>query len=122
MCKNCTKLEKQLKKFDAVTTPKPYELFEYIKRRKNGKVIKVGIMLGIQAVDEIRISFSKCNFKAGDKFDFAKGYELATRRAYGEEAIPTSKGLRKQLRKFGSRCVRYFQDATLLRMPDENNI
>lgn len=102
------------------------EIFEYIRRRKNGKTIKVGIILGtvipIQTSPDpqtIKIGWSKCNIKLGDEFNVKQGLELARARAYGETptTTPTPNCIRRQVRQFGSRAVRYFQDAHKLELP-----
>lgn len=98
------------------------EIFEYIRRRKGGKTIKVGVIIGRLASDKvIKIGWSKCNFKMGDKFDVAEGVEIAKRRTkdtgIAQEIPPTPLCIKGQVRRFGARCVRYFQDARTLELP-----
>lgn len=96
------------------------EIFEYIRRRKAGRVSKVGIIFGTASKGTIRIGWSKCNLKAKDKFDLKQGMELAKGRAFNETptTTPTPNCIRKQMRNFGARCVRYFKDAKTLIMPN----
>ena len=94
------------------------EIFEYIRRRKGGQVRKVGILVGRKnANHEIRIGWSKCNFKMGDQFDFARGWMIATDRMNGKVAPSSPLCLNRQLRKFAARCIRYFKGAMSLTMP-----
>jgi len=97
------------------------EIFEYIRRRKAGKTYKVGIVWGgiTDSDGTVRVGWSKCNYKAKDKFDFAVGKELAFRRACGHtgETTPVPLCLKKQVRQFGARCVRYFKDSSKIVLP-----
>jgi hypothetical protein len=99
------------------------EIFEYIRRRKNGKVHKVGVILGRIEVYEnnqiINIGWSKCNGKLGDTFNLEQGLELARARARNETptTVPVPLCIKSQIRKFSSRCVRYFKDAKRLEIP-----
>jgi hypothetical protein len=87
------------------------EIFEYIRRRKSGKVMKVGVILGLLVGDTVKIGWSKCNIMA-DKFDASTGLGIAKNRAEAPKNTitppPTPKCIKKQVRQFGSRCVRYF--------------
>ena len=93
------------------------EIFEYIRRRKGGKVHKVGIVFGVAVDGVIKVGWSKCNFKAGDKFDTLMGLQMALNRAMGQDIKPTPNCIRRQLRQFGSRCVRYFKNANKMDIP-----
>lgn len=92
------------------------EIFEYIRERKAGRTQKVGIIWGTIDNSTIRIGWSKCNQKAGDKFDFTEGLKLAKNRAYGVDKSPTKipDRNRSQMRDFISRSVKYFKGATSL--------
>lgn len=94
------------------------ELFEYIRMRRGGKDIKVGVIAATRVKDTIKIGWSKCNFKVGDKFNRCKGVDTAFDRAEGR--IPMSAaplGDHTQIRQFAARCVRYFKGAKSLEMP-----
>lgn len=96
------------------------EIFEYIRRNKDGKKIKVGVILGLVDGDVARIGWSKCKMSGlcGDVFDLTKGIELARSRARHETPnAPTPLCIKSQVRKFGARAWRYFQDANTLTMP-----
>lgn len=94
------------------------EIFEYLRRHKGGQVRKVGILVGRKnANHEIRIGWSKCNFKMGDKFDFARGWMIATDRMTGKVAPSVPLCLNRHLRRFAGRCIRYFKGANCLIMP-----
>lgn len=97
------------------------EIFEYIRRRKGGKVHKVGIILATVTDNSvIKIGWSKTNTKVGDKFDLNEGLLMARNRAttLGITDVPSAPlCIRRQLRQFGARAVRYFKDARGLCMP-----
>lgn len=91
------------------------EIFEYIRRRKGGKTVKVGVILGLRDEGVIKIGWSKCNqsIQHGDIFNPARGIELAKSRARHETptTTPMPACIRKQYRNFCARSVRYFKDA-----------
>ena len=108
------------------TAKKPaIEIFEYIRKRRGGKVNKVGVIFGTVQDEVIKVGWSKCNFQAKDKFDLAKGLELAYNRAVMNgiadkeslNGIPAPLCIRKQLRHFGGRCLLYFKGAKKLELP-----
>lgn len=87
-------------------------LKEYIRDRKGNKV---GLIIGFVHKNMIVVGWSKANLKAGDKFDHAYGMNLALNRALS--VIPTPEldpSLKSQMREFQMRCLRYFQDATVM--------
>jgi len=93
------------------------EIFEYIRRRYHGKVYKTGIILGVVNDNVVKIGWSKCNLKC-DKFDVTLGLQMAINRAMAKESAPTAPNcIRRQLRGFGARCVRYFKDANKIELP-----
>jgi len=94
------------------------EIFEYIRRRKGGKTHQVGVIVAVEKDRIIRLGWSKCNRKLGDEFDPKKGLNIACDRAYGKEQSPTAPlCIQTQIRRFGSRAVRYFHNAKGLEMP-----
>lgn len=92
------------------------EIFEYIRRRKHGMNYKVGVVLGKEIDGTIKIGWSKCNFKAGDKFDPSVALKIAEDRIK-MNSIPPPDCIKSQVRQFASRAVRYFKDAQRLEMP-----
>ena len=97
-------------------------IHEYIRKRKNGHTHKVGVILGtlvnIGGDAVIKIGWSKCNIKE-DTFNSERGIELAKGRVYNETPTitPTPDSIRKQVRQFGARCVRYFKNVNRLELP-----
>lgn len=89
------------------------EIFEYVKTKRG----RVGVLLGTMEYNVIRIGWSRCNTKLGDKFDPNTGVQIAKIRAIADETIPAPQSLNKQARKFSARCIRYFQDAKGVRLP-----
>ena len=98
------------------------EIFEYIRRRHHGKTLKVGVIIGVKDGKTVKIGWSKCNRQLGDVFDKRMGLQLALNRALtlpmpDNKSVPTPNCIRKQIRQFGARCVRYFKDAKKIEMP-----
>jgi len=93
------------------------EIFEYIRRRKGGKTIKVGVVFAVKVDDAVKIGWSKANIKAGDKFDTLLGLQYALNRAMKPDNVPTPNCIRKQLWCFGARAVRYFKDVRRIELP-----
>lgn len=94
------------------------EIFEYINDKKHGKNCRVGVIVAVEKDKVIRLGWSKCNFPAGDKFEPQYGLQLACDRAYGNDKTPvTPKCIQKQVRRFGSRALRYFQNCYQLDLP-----
>jgi hypothetical protein len=96
----------------------PEAIFEYIRRRKGGQVVKRGVMLGFRVDNEIRIGYSLCNSgkNTPDDFNSEVGIELARVRACNEtpSTVPIPSSIRNEVRQFSSRCMRYFKDARTL--------
>lgn len=91
-------------------------IFEYIRKREGGKVHKVGIIIGLNDNGTIRIGWSKCNMDI-DKFDQLLGFQFAFNRAMKPDNVPTPHCIKTQIRRFGSRAVRYFKNAKRLELP-----
>jgi len=99
------------------------EIFEYIRRRRGGKVHKIGVIYGTSDGNIIRIGWSKCNTKDGDKFDVEEGIDIAKERAVASyitqgtthPSVPLC--IKRHMRQFGARCLRYFKDANKLELP-----
>ena len=92
------------------------EIFEYIRKRRHGKVMKVGVILGRYNDGVVKVGWSKCNIKK-DRFILNEGLDLARKRItlLPSTQIPvTPLCIRRQFRKFGGRCLRYFKDAKAL--------
>ncbi len=92
-------------------------IFEYIKVRRHGKVQKIGVIMATEVEREIRIGWSKCNTDL-DKFDSDRAQVIAVKRISGEEKMPkTPDCIKRQIRQFAARSVRYFQNATIVKIP-----
>jgi hypothetical protein len=93
------------------------EIFEYIRSRRRGKVVKVGVILGLNDNGVIKVGWSKCNLK-DDRFVSHNGLKIARERIDGKvgaDSIPvTPLCIRRQLRAFGGRSIRYFKGANKL--------
>lgn len=90
-------------------------IFEYIRRRHHGKVQKVGVIVAVKQDGVIRVSWSKCNYKSGDKFNQELGISLASNRALGIETSPDIPVcIQSQVRQIGARAIRYFKDSKQL--------
>jgi len=98
------------------------EIFEYIRRRKGNKTMKVGVILGVRIKDDVKIGWSKCNVKLGDKFNATVGLQMAMNRAMKKAdklytVTSTPACIKKQIRNFAARCARYYKGATKLELP-----
>ena len=82
-----------------------------IKRGEKSKVRRVGIFAAVKDQDEIvRIGWSLCKAKVGDKFNYQDGVTIALKRASKAQcinAMPLS--LAKKLDRFIDRAKRYFK-------------
>jgi len=92
------------------------EIFEYIRRRRGGKVHKVGVIYGTTEDNTIKIGWSKCNIKEGDEFNADLGVLLAKERAI-ESPANAPLCMKRHLRNFSCRCLRYFKDAKKIALP-----
>ena len=111
MLANCI-VENQIKALNGAN-----EIFEYVKDRRNGRIVKCGVILAQDCGGFVKVSFSKCNEDAGDKFDVVSGLNIARERinmslkdASYHVKMPDS--MARQLRGFCSRCFRYFKGVT----------
>ena len=94
-------------------------IVQHIKRRRGGKVIKVGTMIGTTIGDKAVVSFSKCRV-TGDKcdnFNANEGINIAEERANlvldgSPVSVPVS--IKSDLEQFISRANRYFQDRVVV--------
>jgi len=99
------------------------EIFEYIRKRKGGMTHKIGVIYGTIDNNTIKIGWSKCNVKEGDDFNADIGIEMAKERAVasyitqGTDHPTVPLCIKRHIRQFGARCVRYFQDANKLELP-----
>jgi len=95
------------------------EIIEYVRERKNGQVQKVGVLVGqITDDNDIDIGWSKVALKREgnieDIFDKNRGLTIAR----GRTSIINDKTIiphviRKQLKTFRNRCLRYFKGSKL---------
>ena len=86
------------------------EIFEYVKERRKGRDTKVGVIVGMDIGGCVKVSFSKCNISAGDKFDVEEGMKRARERILGiEKPVGIPNCMERQIRQFCSRSFRYFK-------------
>lgn len=91
------------------------EIFEYIRRRKSGKMVKAGVVLGTVDKGVIKIGWSKCNIQM-DEFNKEMGLIIARNRCTTPDHVPIPDCIRRQVRRFGARAVRYYKDAHVMIM------
>jgi hypothetical protein len=93
------------------------EIFEYIRRRHNGKTVKVGVIVG--TTDEghgvVKVGWSKCNVRL-DTFEKDVGLKLARERCKTPSKSGVPACVKRQYRQFAARCVRYFKDAHTVKL------
>jgi hypothetical protein len=105
------------------------ELIEYIWRRKNGRNIKSGVIVGNVVNGVIKIGWSKCNISEDPFIPFI-GLNMARARIMKNNVdnflvdisdeelnanVPDC--IRSQVRNFGIRCLRYYKDTNKLEIP-----
>lgn len=92
------------------------EIFEYVKERRNGRLEKVGVILGQDIGGVVKVSWSKCNFNAGDVFSVFEGLNNCRARIDNgaDKKLPAS--MERQMRQFCSRCFRYFKGVRSVEM------
>lgn len=96
----------------------PDMIFEYIKRRRGGRTYKIGIIMGVASDQKVKVSWSKCNLDAEEKFDLGTGQTIAFERAIGVQPLPPAPlCIQSQVRQFGARCIRYFKNSKQIELP-----
>jgi len=105
------------------------ELMEYIWRRKNGRNIKSGVIVGNVVNGVIKIGWSKCNISEDPFIPFV-GLNMARARIMKDSIdnflvdisdkelnanVPDC--IRSQVRNFGIRCLRYYKTVNKLEIP-----
>jgi len=91
-------------------------IHEYVRERQPGRGKQiVGVIVGTVVGGMIVTGWSKCNWKDGDIFDKQDGIDRAIRRAKGIDETPELPiQMKVQMREFQMRCLRYFQQASVL--------
>jgi len=89
-------------------------IFEYIRRRYKGRLQKVGVIYGNVHAGVIKVGWSQCNLKSGDKFNPQTGLDIAEKRTALNDGVNPPPHIRRQLRRFGARCIRYFKQGDRL--------
>lgn len=114
--KSTKAVAKMVKAIGKAVKNEPKTIFEYIRRRKGGRVIKVGMLVGFIHDNKIKVGWSKCNLMK-DKFIQSTGFNMAVDRACGVNQTPTPKCIERQVRAFGARAVRYYKGVNTLVLP-----
>jgi hypothetical protein len=92
------------------------DLFQYLRRRKGGKVEKNGVMLAQKVKGKgVLVAWSKCKVTGpfADKFDVTRGVDIAKGRiqAYVDEKrnsdVPPS--IKERVQEFVTRAKKYFK-------------
>ena len=92
------------------------DLFQYLRKRRGGKNVKSGVLLGRKVKGRVLVGWSKCKLtgKNPDTFDVQRGLDIAQGRiqSFVDEhrnghQVPPS--IEDNLKKFVNRCKRYFK-------------
>ena len=88
------------------------------KRSKTKGGIRVGVIVALKAEDgSIRMGWSLCNRKAGDKFNAIVGVEKAVDRTMGIIIDPPPQSMRKKYNRMAEKAGQYFK---VLNVDDDN--
>lgn len=63
-------------------------IHERVMDKRSGKNIPMGAYIGFRVGNKIITGWSRCNLKAGDKFDYHKGLEVALQNALSDKPLP----------------------------------
>lgn len=90
-------------------------IHEYV-RNKNKQPIGV-VVAALAPNGEVRLGWSLCRVKAGDRFDRSKGIFIATSRAvnYSESEIPRT--VKSAISILAGRAKKYFKDRSVAVLP-----
>lgn len=84
------------------------------KKRTLSGGIKQGLFLAFKDTNgKVRIGWTLCNKKAGDKFDEHVAYLMAIGRAYIDDVPIFPPSMAKKAERFVERASKYFKDAEL---------
>ena len=95
-------------------------------QKYNNQTLPIGCFVGMSVNNQIRIGWSRCNFKAGDQFDMAKGQFYAIQHLLENTPInPLTHQKRNddymaQYQKFRARCQKFFKDQEFATEANEN--
>jgi hypothetical protein len=80
-------------------------IYQRTRDRKNNPN---GVVVATKYRGGVRFGWSKTNTKAGDKFDLAKGREIALERAFNNDVTPVPHSIANDYTDMVNRSVRYF--------------
>ena len=89
-------------------------LVQFVVKKVNGQRRKVGVLVGRLdkgGLLEIRLGWSRANFRKGDVFDKGVAMDIAMGRTKAKEFTPICHSFRKDMLYFSDRCMRYFKGA-----------
>jgi hypothetical protein len=87
-------------------------LKQFIKKRRNGQMQKVGMFFGTTVKDQIVIGYSLCSAK--DVFNKDIALVMAMGRALSAHVSPCPPSIYNEAIEFAERCEKYFKDAHLI--------
>lgn len=74
----------------------------------------IGAFIGFRVGNQILVGWSRCNFKAGDKFDYDRGLTIAMENALGDKPLPAyDNDFCVAFEVFRYRCQKFFKGCTL---------
>jgi len=101
------------------------EIIEYVREKRNGQIRKIGVLVGqITDDNDIDIGWSKVALKregnVTDTFDKEIGLTIARgRTGIINDKTTVPHVIRKQLKTFEKRCLRYFKGAYIAPVANE---
>lgn len=85
----------------------------YSKSKNRTKGAIVAIRWG--ETKEVVFGFSVCNYKAGDRFQKSRGFQLAVERAWCKSIHPVPYSIEKDYKIAVNRALKYFKDCNIYR-------
>jgi hypothetical protein len=76
---------------------------------------RIGVLVAVPSEDKVKIGWTLCNVKAGDKFDKDFGLQVAIDRAIKDSKYPIAQSLIKKAEAFIHRAGLYYKDKVIQR-------
>jgi len=92
-------------------------LIQFVVKKVNGQRRRVGVLVARnnrvegEAMQVVRLGWSKVNLKKGDVFNKDEALKIALGRTRAQEQVPVCHSLMEDMKLFRERCLRYYKGA-----------